>query len=143
MTNIFAIMTEATCGEACWEAREDICKCSCGGVNHGCLRTPDGIKPVRTSKIDGRRYELKSIGSYGDILDEAEAINKSYPPKPSPFSDGRYSYHYKETDVGAPARVRPASMVQIQNWEELKLYKDMDRLELYRNKPYLLWVKVD
>lgn len=42
-----AIVTGQTCGEACWQAREDVCRCSCGGQNHGCDR--DGIdRPYRT-----------------------------------------------------------------------------------------------
>lgn len=56
----FAIMTGSTCGDACWHAREDICHCSCGGVNHGIL-TRGGTSPVRNSKISGQFYELVSI----------------------------------------------------------------------------------
>lgn len=37
-----SILTDATCGEACWTAKEELCKCSCGGHNHGCLNSPEG-----------------------------------------------------------------------------------------------------
>lgn len=37
-TMLEALYTEHTCGDACWHAHEDICRCSCGGRNHGCLR---------------------------------------------------------------------------------------------------------
>ena len=154
--NILSIITEATCGEACWEAREDLCKCSCGGKNHGCLRTPEGIKPVRTSKIDGYRYELKEIGSYSDILTLSEEMLKTFPPKriekykANTFDENNkmievekeYSYTWKENDSGSPVRMKPASVIQIQNWIELSHYKSMDRFTLYCNKPYFLWVKV-
>ena len=79
--SILAMITEATCGDSCWTAREDICKCSCNGINHGCLNSPGGLQPNRTSKIDGYRYELKSIGAYSDLLDITEKINKKVPSK--------------------------------------------------------------
>lgn len=58
---LMAILTGHTCGEACWHAREEVCRCSCGGKNHGILRTADGIRPTRTRKIDGNFYELAAI----------------------------------------------------------------------------------
>lgn len=56
----FAVMTGSTCGDACWHAREDVCRCSCGGVNHGILLA-GGDRPQRTCKIDGQFYELAGI----------------------------------------------------------------------------------
>ena len=53
----FALLTGATCGDACWHAREDICRCSCGGKNHGILLGTDGKQPTRTRKIGGKFYE--------------------------------------------------------------------------------------
>lgn len=50
-----------TCGDHCWHAKELVCRCSCGGVNHGILLTKDGKQPQRTRKIDGKFYELVSI----------------------------------------------------------------------------------
>jgi len=35
VNGIFAL---TACGPACWEAREEVCRCSCGGVNHGIHR---------------------------------------------------------------------------------------------------------
>ena len=59
-TLAFGILTGSTCGDACWHAREDICRCSCGGKNHGIL-TVGGTQPVRNSKIDGNFYELVAV----------------------------------------------------------------------------------
>jgi hypothetical protein len=53
-----------TCGDHCWHAKELVCRCSCGGANHGILLTKDGIQPQRTRKIDGKFYELVSIVAY-------------------------------------------------------------------------------
>lgn len=59
-----------TCSILCWVAQEDVCHCSCGGVNHGCLRTALGVQPVRSRKISGRFYELTAVcNGYGEVLD--------------------------------------------------------------------------
>ena len=58
---MLAILTGHTCGDACWHAREEVCRCSCGGKNHGILRTATGTRPLRTRKIDGNFYELAAI----------------------------------------------------------------------------------
>jgi hypothetical protein len=54
------ILTGSTCGDACWHAREEICRCSCGGANHGCLNV-GGDRPQRTARIDGEFYELVGV----------------------------------------------------------------------------------
>ena len=59
---LMAILTGSTCGFACWQAHEEICRCSCGGANHGILRL-GGTQPQRTAKIDGQFYELVGIMS--------------------------------------------------------------------------------
>ena len=76
-------LTGATCGENCWEAVEDVCRCSCGGANHGVLRGA-GTRPERTAKIDGYRYRLIAVASGSDTRDldaQAEAINAAAGPR--------------------------------------------------------------
>ena len=151
INSIVAFLSEATCGEACWEAREDVCRCSCGGKNHGCMRTADGTRPVRTAKIDGHRYELKAVGF--SLYAEAKLINDAAGPrsvsrcKASKWDDTVqafvpsehvYTYHWSETDKGAPARLKTASKSQLAAWPELTAYRDTPA---YRT-PYLLWVKI-
>lgn len=55
----WAVMTGSTCGDACWHAREEVCRCSCGGKNHGIL-TRGGCAPKRTCKIENF-YELVAV----------------------------------------------------------------------------------
>lgn len=74
---VWAIMTSQTCGEACWHATEDICRCSCGGKNHGCLRNGDGTQPERTCRIGGLRYKLIGVGHWRDLTAEAREINRT------------------------------------------------------------------
>ncbi|HEY0174458.1 MAG TPA: hypothetical protein VGB98_25805 [Pyrinomonadaceae bacterium] len=145
-----AIITEATCGEGCWEAREDVCRCSCGGRNHGSLRSPDGQRPARTAKIDGRRYVLRAADVEG-IHDQAAAILATFPPA-SVSNVGRdaltgkeivYRYHWKETDKGSPVRVKPASKDQLARWPELAAWRDRPPFEQYRRPVMLLWLRED
>ena len=55
-----AILTTATCGDGCWHAREEVCRCSCGGRNHGILNR-GGAMPKRTSRADQNLYELVAV----------------------------------------------------------------------------------
>lgn len=151
MNPLVAFLTEATCGEACWEAREDICRCSCGGENHGCMRDTTGKRPERTAKIDGYRYVLKAADVSG-IYAQARKINDAAGPyRVEPYTaidyheDGtqtkvakEYRYFYTETMKGAPARRKPATREQIARWPELAAWRDD-----LRSKPYLLWVRED
>lgn len=74
--NLFGILTETTCGEACWHAREDVCRCSCGGKNHGILCGPNGIQPKRMAKIAGCMYALEAVGLYDELYPKAVEINR-------------------------------------------------------------------
>lgn len=57
---IMGVMTGSTCGDGCWHAREEVCRCSCGGTNHGILNR-GGEQPGRTAKIGGEFYELVAV----------------------------------------------------------------------------------
>ena len=50
-----------TCGEACWYAREPVCKCSCNGGAHGMLLVHGAEQPRRNCKIKGHRYILAAV----------------------------------------------------------------------------------
>src|SRR3990167_4742820 len=111
-----ALMTAATCGDMCWQAREDVCRCSCGGANHGCLRTADGVQPARTAKLEGERYTLKAVGDIKELHDEAYAMNKA--------AGITYVYAYSSRDMGGvPAKLRLATKDQVAKWPELASYR--------------------
>ena len=141
-TGIVAFLTDATCGEACWEAREDICRCCCGGKNHGVLRTANGKRPERTAKIDGYRYILKAVGR--ELGKEARVINRAVGYKGVIKISDELTYHYfwEDNDKGAPARLKPATLEQATRWPELTAWRD-NELSFYTCKPYLLWVRAD
>lgn len=139
-----------------------LCRCSCGGRNHGCLRD-GGARPERTSRIDGALYRLKAIGRYNDIVRDACEINRlagySSVAKPQLVigSQGKewtpeeiakakaegqtmwwsqYKYTWRTTDSGAPARLKSASATQMK-WSELSGWANAP------HKVYLLWELVD
>ncbi len=157
---VMAILTTQTCGEACWHAREEVCRCSCGGRNHGCLNH-GGAQPERTAKIGGFRYKLAGIGKYSDIIKDAQAINKAagyrsvekpmvvidstggnYTPEQIEQArrDGKrvwfqqYKYTWSETEDGSPARMKTVSASQ-RKWKELSGWQS--------GACYLLWQRID
>jgi hypothetical protein len=140
----FPILTDHTCGEACWEAREEVCRCSCGGANHGCLRDRGGVQPVRTAKIDGDRYSLLSVGLLSDVGPQCSGLIKALPPyhvESVTDYEGKqhqYRYFWRETDPGSPYRLKAASVSQVQGWSELTAWRENARTV----RPYLLWKKL-
>lgn len=145
---VFAVLTSQTCGENCWHAREEICRCSCGGANHGCLTHAGASRPDRTSKLDGHLYRLKAVGYYADIrltaCDGNKAAGYRHVEKPIFYGgDGefiQYKYTWSETDCGAPYRVKFPTDSQ-RKWAELTGWKDGERFE-YGKRIALLWERV-
>jgi len=159
MSGIAAFLSEQTCGEACWEAREDVCRCSCRGKNHGCMRGGRGERPERTAKIDGVRYVLKGIG-YEGLYESARELNKLHcNQKPSYGGLALGEYHDAATSRDGcfrmmAAKIRPASKDQVARWPELAAYRE-NLLEVWRvanpngcyrdypGLPDLLWIRED
>lgn len=149
MSPLAAFLTDATCGEACWEAREDICRCSCGGRNHGCMRTADGTQPARTAKIDGMRYVLRATAP--DRIDDNIARAEIY--ETARTLNGP-TYRSWDTNVKhAPARIRNATKDQLARWPELASYREAIEAikqtgryclnDIMNTSPILLWVRQD
>lgn len=144
---IVSFHTNQTCGEPCWHAREDICRCYCGGRNHGCLKTADGIAPTRMAKIDGYMYRLKAFGNYRELYSQAKGMNESGKPATTAGGyNGDRTYYYRETDKGAWARLKPPSYEQTQRWSEYKQFHGLDRRGIFQANDchdlYALWERV-
>ena len=56
-----AILTDATCGDACWYARQDICRCSCNGKRHGVLLVDGAPRPSRNKRKGRDRFVLVAV----------------------------------------------------------------------------------
>ena len=139
------IMTETTCSEACWEAREDVCRCMCGGENHGIHRGADfdERQPERTARIDGWRYKLTDVGDYVITSKQARDINHAEAKQLDESGHTYYRYIPRATDKGAPARVKMATMSQVNKWAELEWFKAVIEQSGDWARPYLLWKRVD
>lgn len=137
------------CGPACWEARDDICRCSCGGANHGCHRgaahsLTAGLK--RQKVYEGFIWELAGVSEPLDMgsgffapshFDEqAQALNEAAGVSFLYAHTARK--HYGEFPV---AIVRPATDGEIARWPELAKWRGLN-FALY-GKPELFWTRRD
>jgi hypothetical protein len=80
------------------------------------------------AKLDGVMRELHAVGDYGQLHDEAVAMNKA----------AGITYFYADSsrnawDRNIPARIRMATKDQVAKWPELTAYRGS------RERPYLLW----
>lgn len=130
------IITATTCGLNCWHAVEEVCRCSCGGVNHSCLRGEHGVQPVRTCKIDGVMRELAGVGD--GVADEAKRLN---------LESGEFYWpiaHAVGNDMPhVTAKIKTATADQLTKWPELKAYREANASlpPWKQSRPYLLWTK--
>lgn len=137
---MLSFWSDITCGANCWEAKEELCKCSCGGKNHGsALR---GETAIRTAKIDGIRYQLEAVGTNIDLASEAVKINQ---PVIVNFGwDSAYKvlrfYKKSDGDRGAVCRVRYATDQQVNKWQELSRFAGQS---FYHSSASLLWIRCD
>ena len=119
-------ISDASCNEACWYAKEDICRCSCAGTNHGLLLRSGTIRPARQKKFQGIRYTLEAIViGYG----EAHRI-------------ARETYGvWRPADRGESVHVQPApasafGLPLAGAWKELAGYQPSP---FHQRHPYLIW----
>lgn len=126
---IMAILTGHTCGEACWHAREKVCRCSCGGKNHGILN--NGLpRPERTSKKDGKFYTLAGVApSYG----EADKMLKEVLATSFPGIDYNAYGDYRDAST-MPVMSRKASDGALK-WPEVAAVTSTG----YHGDKYLIW----
>lgn len=126
--NLLATLTGTTCGFACWEAREDVCRCSCGGKNHGIL-AHGGEQPQHQAKIAGHVYKLAAVGSWPDIRQQAYDYNV---PK-----DSAGNYDYRQAKYGRNAAVDKPPTANQRKWPEVANYI---AASTGQRPPTLLWL---
>ena len=59
-------LSRQTCSEACWQAKEEVCRCSCNGKNHGCMMVDGRPQPGRTRRTGDTRYRLVAVLNHTD-----------------------------------------------------------------------------
>lgn len=159
---LVAFFSDITCGESCWQAREDVCRCSCGGKNHGInLRGEDA---VRTAKIGGCRYELVAVGTHSELIDEgarltaeawlAQGRTNDSSGQPYARTDlfwfhegaekpkGWIEWHHLKGS-GDLYCVKYASLPQCLKWQELAYFDIGTESDRYRSNAAILWRRAD
>lgn len=143
MSIILSVLTDRSCGESCWHAKEEVCRCECGGVNHGILLKDGSEQPARHSKIDGMAFELVAVGQYRDMRDRAYQLIKEndyhYTYKSPYDSTYQKKVMFDPSDKGSPIRLKKATKAQCVLWSELSQYKTISEFEFTVRGPYLLW----
>ena len=141
MPTIQTTSSESTCGEACWCAHEDICRCSCNGRNHGVLRSQDGERPERTRKLNGYIYRLIAVETTGGLcraetqgpLRELErAIMKRLE------LSGQWNWYDFASTPGYPIKLKTATEGEIARWPELSGWRGQGI-----SRPLTAWMRVD
>ena len=123
----FATLTNATCGDACWYAREDICRCSCGGKNHACLRGERGNRPERTRKLNGYMYQLAAVEAPGAsciAVGEAPLRDLKRHIMTGVMAEGLWERYKFDSTPGYPVKIKTASESEIKRWPELAAFRD-------------------
>lgn len=151
---LIATLTDSTCGEACWSAKEEICRCECGGKNHGIqLRGGSG---VRACKINGRRYELVAVGNHHELFKQAQelcrqrdiASGKAWEEDGVTRTISTYGNHVGEVVTWRPPvrldslgafELKPATLSQCLRWKELEYFKVADERDRYKANVAILW----
>lgn len=153
MIGIFALIA---CGPQCWEAKDDVCRCSCGGKNHGMHRHKrpgfEGLRrqmvyqgfifelqEVSTPEETGKDVNAMTIARPVGLCDKAQEINKA--------AGIRYAFahtareHFGEFPV---AITRRATESQIAKWPELSKWREVSphSFALY-GRPSILWLRRD
>lgn len=135
------VITNITCGENCWEAREVDCCCSCGGRNHGILKR-GGEQPARTKKAGGKVYTLVSVGTRMELFDKANLI---IPVLAGKANANAGWFDYNPAKAGNPILIAYATADQCRRWAELSQWKELadDEQEFYFVSPALMWRRDD
>lgn len=146
MIGIFAL---TACGPACWEAKDDVCRCSCGGAHHGIHRNKNQscADLKRQMVYGGFIFELRDVakpidrgsGIFGPdtcFNGEARELNEQAGIK---FYFAHTSRnHFGEFPV---AIVRTPTDAQIAKWPELAEWRG--KVSPLYGKPSILWVRRD
>lgn len=151
-THIFALIG---CGDNCWEAKDDLCRCACGGRNHGIRKKQPHCHQIKRSCI-----AFESVYELLEVEQPANAENELLPTanelcRPILLDNkartlnkdaGIFYYPRAATDkkpVGylPHAILRPLTESQTTKWAEARAWRDINPLSyaIY-SKPRALWV---
>lgn len=139
------------CGEPCWEAKDDECRCSCGGANHGIRRKNPTAQVERTMVAHSSIYVLKRVAAYlapkpddmarpEDLIPQANQINRDA----GVFYWPRAATERDPMGYTPVAIVRPLTKAQVNRWPEAAHWRaqtpEMALCLSIHGQPRALWV---
>ena len=131
-----AILTGATCGDGCWHAREEVCRCSCGGRNHGILRR-GGDRPLRTCKIQGELFELVGVvAGRGEGEAWIDAIHRTDAERQRVVAE-----RFPDIDAYAYGQWRPRSVYPVQDRKVSPTQAKWPEVQAVPNAYRLVWAQ--
>ena len=105
-------LLHGTCSFACWDAREDVCRCLCNGANHGINRTAGAAQPKHTMRVKRNLYELRAVcDAYADAAVAADAIIRGLPRV------HKFGYDYLDKEAALAKSATPSQLA----WAEFKI----------------------
>ena len=131
--------SDATCGEACWHAREDVCRCSCSGKNHGILKRDGQEQPARTRRIGHTRLKLVAVfpthrGAVDYIRESGQFYSYHSPRDAVHPIDRRWLDHRGIKDLGMGSERATDGQLK---WPEVaNIWSEAGR---GASRPYLVW----
>jgi hypothetical protein len=138
MSEVKFSWSNITCGEACWEAKEDVCKCSCNGKNHGIRKR--GENPIRTKRVKGHLYYLQMVGNRIELMN---IVNDLLPIITGNKNANAAWYDFNPSKAGSPMMLNYATSEQAKKWAELSQWKNLSEQDFYFESPAILWRRED
>lgn len=125
-----------TCSMACWMAQEDVCRCMCGGRNHGLMRY-GGEQPGRYRQRKGISYQLVAIASGIRAYREADRLVRQL-REAAPQLE-HFGFFYRDENEAFSEPVSGHAL----KWPECQPALDMAQTLMPYNspKPYLVWAR--
>lgn len=173
MARLIAFFSNHTCGEACWSAKEEVCRCECGGKNHG-IMLRDGVTGIRAAKIGGYRYELLAVGRHGELTEQGATLTAEhwlamgktkareyYGDQSDRVLCERPDFFWIDSKDGGKEKVKGwiemhelkgsgslycvkyATLSQLIRWQELEYFNVYDEQTRYNAKAAILWKRAD
>lgn len=140
MTTTSEIIAEGSisvCDIRCWEARENICRCRCVGLNHGIAKFSD-TRPQREKRKGTRYYKLVGVGSHLDAYRAERNDRRGW------SIEFGYKAARENPEVRYPHErilINKASKGQLK-WAEVEAGKEVSKFT-GADRTYLVWERTD
>lgn len=133
------ILTGTTCGLPCWYAREEVCRCSCGGANHSIMTAEGATQPERQRKVRSVVYRLVAVTTYSEASDMVRDDYGSWLKKVGYASGRMYPTERMIHNKATPSQEKWAEVAAVQldpnaHWTERDKYLVWERTDIARTR---------